>query len=58
MSATTGPMATTSRSANSTPSVAAKYSSPMLRPPTMLAWLSAVKLLLCMRRCVREKSVT
>ena len=52
-----GPMAITSRSEKRTPSVAPKYSSPMLRPPTIVTWLSAVNDLLCMRRLSREKSV-
>jgi hypothetical protein len=30
----------------------------MLRPPTIVTWLSAVSDLLCMRRLTREKSVT
>ena len=50
------PPAITSRSANSISSAAPKYSSPMLRPPTIVTWLSAVNDLLCMRRFKREKS--
>ena len=37
--------------------MAPKYSSPTLRPPMIVAWLSAVNDLLCMRRLAREKSV-
>ena len=37
---------------------APKYSLPMLRPPTIVTWLSAVNDLLCMRRFTRVKSVT
>ena len=50
--------ASTSRSANADRLSAPKYSSPTLRPPTMVAWLSAVNDLLCMRRLTRAKSVT
>ena len=52
------PAASTSRSANVRPAPAPKYSSAMLRPPTTVAWLSAVNDLLCMRRFTRVKSVT
>ena len=40
------------------PVPAPKYSSAMLRPPTIVAWLSTVNDLLCMRRFTRVKSVT
>ena len=32
-----------------------KYSSPMLRPPVMATWPSAMNSLLCMRRCICSK---
>jgi len=48
----------TSRSPKATSLDASKYSSPMLRPPKIAAWLSATKALLCIRRLTREKSVS
>jgi hypothetical protein len=52
---TAGPNVSTSRSVNAT-SPAPKYSSPMLRPPRIAAWLSATNALLCMRRFTRDMS--
>ena len=54
-SRTAGPTAITSRSTKTTPSPAPKYSLPMLRPPTIVTWLSTVNDLLCMRRLTRRK---
>jgi len=47
-----------SRSTNRIACPAPKYSSPTLRPPTIVTWLSTVNDLLCMRRFSREKSTT
>jgi hypothetical protein len=54
-SRTTGPTIAKSRSTKFTSSLAPKYSSPTLRPPTIANRLSAIQLLLCMRRLMRPK---
>ncbi len=52
---TTGPIIAKSRSTKFTSSLALKYSSPILRPPASARRLSAIQVLLCMRRLMREK---
>jgi hypothetical protein len=55
-SRTTGPNSAKSRSTKLTVSLAPKYSSARLRPPTIAIRLSAIQVLLCMRRLRRSRS--
>ena len=53
--ARSGPTIAKSRSTKLTSSLAPKYSLPRLRPPTIATRLSAIQVLLCMRRLMRSK---